>query len=115
MMYLARRSLVSRSLDGSRSLEGDTIWLHLIDDHELFAARSVDCAGLQVKRVPHAWDWHGPLGSGVSAIGETEEEALALLAERERLVADVEASASGRRGGRRAATDKAATDKAATG
>lgn len=109
MMYLARRSFSSRSLDGRRSLDADTVWLHLIDDHELFAARSVDCAGMQVKRVPHAWDWHGPLGSGVSAIGETEEQALALLAERERLVADVEAAVSGPRGRRRTATDKAAT------
>ena len=109
MMYLARRSFSSRSLDGRRSLDADTVWLHLIDDHELFIGRSVDCAGMQVKRVPHAWDWHGQLGSGVSAIGETEEQALALLAERYRLVADVEAAASGPRGLRRTATDKAAT------
>ena len=103
MMYLARRSFASRHLDSSRSLDADTVWLHLIDDHELFAARSGDCAGMQVKRVPHAWDWHGPLGSGVSAIGETEEQALELLAERERLVADVEAateSARSKRGRR---------------
>lgn len=101
MMYLARRSFASRSLDGRRSLDADTVWLHLVDDHDLFAARSVDCAGMQVKRVPHAWDWHGPLGSGVSAIGETEEQALALLAERERLTAVVEAAASAQRRRRR--------------
>ena len=101
MMYLARRSFASRNLDGRRSLDADTVWLHLIDDHELFAARSVDCAGMQVKRVPHAWDWHGQLGSGVSAIGETEEQALELLAERERLVADVEAATESAHGKRR--------------
>ena len=101
MMYLARRSFSSRSLDGRRNLEDDTVWLHLIEEHELFIGRSVDCARIQVKRVPHAWDWHGPLGSGVSAIGETEEQALALLAERERLVADVEAATESAHGKRR--------------
>ena len=101
MMYLARRSFSSRSLDGRRSLDADTVWLHLIEEHELFIGRSMDCARIQVKRVPHAWDWHGTLGSGVSAIGETEEQEQALLAERERLVADVEMATEPERGSRR--------------
>jgi len=80
MMYLARRNL-----------DDDTVWLHLINDHELFPARSIDCAGIQVRRTPFAWDWCCLEGRGISAIGETEDEAQALLEERERLVAEVDA------------------------
>ena len=33
------------------------------------------------KRVPHAWSWSSRLGSGFSAIGNTQEEAEMLLRE----------------------------------
>lgn len=81
LMYLARRLL-----------DDDVVWLHMIDEYESVPSRADHGNGLRVRRLPCAWDWRSPWGRGVSAIGETEEQAQGLLAERVRLVAEIDAA-----------------------